>query len=585
MYDEPREKAEERSSRKRARQSSPDGTIEGTVQMPMAATTDEDPHGLYPFFALCEDRKPRFSTTCNAKGAKPLFVGPEGAYIKCLERKFPDLRIRCQKAGEAVYYWAEPPRQMKGKGHGGYLAVSRAMLRRLQEAEVLLRTYARQTPLPRIDQFLPRYDDGLYDTPSSRPQRSYDGPHRHPSAPSNHREGYISLENDNRRSKFGDDKEKTKPKQIALASWHNTNSIFLSCNINHLCHKNRLRPQKTIQDGNPALAIHLPNVPEERVFVRANGQHDEQAFNVAYLRHLNEVEASCPANANLDVWQDWNRWVAERRLWNQYLEPRGLGPYPWSSPPHPSTFVNAWSSYARRPTPMPVSSGLPNEPLRTQHQPVPQRQQSYVAPPQQRQPNNASQDSYRESFLNFLAGERPIASQLQRTIGSAEVQYQTRTAAVLSTQQRLRRPRPAQMLVLAVVRQARSNNTIPDAGNGTIRILAEPVETRQRFLRGDSLIREMPQQQSQSQYYEPQYADMWIEARDRDLPMFLNENGQSDHEAFRAVFICLFNEIQEETRSCYYDYFVPLGYGRFRGRVPAIPATAIYRGPPSNIPR
>jgi nucleoside-specific outer membrane channel protein Tsx len=57
---------------------------------------------------------------------------------------------------------------------------------------------------------------------------------------------------------------------------------------------------------------------QERVFVNDNGQHNEQTFSAAYLGHLHEVEISNPANTSLDVWQDWNRWQAERRLWNQY---------------------------------------------------------------------------------------------------------------------------------------------------------------------------------------------------------------------------------------------------------------------------
>jgi hypothetical protein len=61
-----------------------------------------------------------------------------------------------------------------------------------------------------------------------------------------------------------------------------------------------------------------PAFQQERVLVDDNGQHNEQAFSAAYLRHRHEVEISNPANAKLDDWQDWNRWQAERRLWNQY---------------------------------------------------------------------------------------------------------------------------------------------------------------------------------------------------------------------------------------------------------------------------
>ncbi|KAN0093515.1 Allophanate hydrolase subunit 2 domain containing protein [Hyaloscypha variabilis] len=120
---------------------------------------------------------------------------------------------------------------------------------------------------------------------------------------------------------------KAKSKRIAQRSWHKINSI--------------VSPQK-----NPApLKMATQRwqsighaFQQERVFVNDNGQHNEQTFSAAYLRHLHEVEISNPANTSLDVWQDWNRWQAERRLWNQYLEPRGLGAYPWPSLPHPSSF-------------------------------------------------------------------------------------------------------------------------------------------------------------------------------------------------------------------------------------------------------
>jgi len=47
--------------------------------------------------------------------------------------------------------------------------------------------------------------------------------------------------------------------------------------------------------------------------------------------------------------------------------------------------------------------------------------------------------------------------------------------------------------------------------------------------------------------YEPQYADMWIMARDRKIPAFMDQNNQPDRGAFCAAFVYLFDEIQGET--------------------------------------